>query len=394
LLLLALSAGCGRIGIGPIGGSDGGGDSSDTSDSSDGGDDGAVDSDLRMWWDPAWSRRIKLTLGNVGPNLVNFPVMVRLDTTRVDYAATQNLGQDLRFIDADGATVLAHELEVWNEAGASYAWVKIPLIDATSSTDHVWLYYGNPAAAPAANAAAVWTGHALVWHLAENPAGTAPQIRDSTANANHGSSAGAITAGAQGAGQVAGSLAFDGTDDWITAANSQSLLLAGDLTISTWVRVGVARAQWLCDFVTPSSEQEVNNHLFELAIDSGDRIDLHWEYGAGSDTNVDSSVPLATPIDTWMMISVTRDTSTNQVTFYENGAQLGAIEPYTNNATGGTASTLWVAGEPDTSSSKLPLRGRQDELRIAGVVRSSGWIAAEYRSMIDAMVLYGATELY
>jgi hypothetical protein len=195
-------------------------------------------------------------------------------------------------------------------------------------------------------------------------------------------------------GQVAGSVALDGSNDWFEAPSRASLALAGNLTISTWVRLTATRATWLVDYVVPSSEQEINNHLYELSIDSGNRLELHWEYNAGSDETLDSTVSLASTINAWVMITVTRDVTTNEIRFYENGVQLGAIVPYTNDPTGGSASTLWVSGEDDPGSSKQPLQGRQDEFRIAGVVRSSDWIAADYRSTTDTMLTYGAAESY
>ena len=389
LIALVLCAGCGRLGFEPQVSGDGGIDSSALFDMAMADSPDAPRTD---WWDPSWKRRIKLRFNNVGTSLDMFPVMVRLDATRIDYGATQNLGQDVRFVDADDATVLAHEIEVWNEAGASYLWVRVPVIDAMSTADYIWLYYDNPQAAPSGGASNVWAGHALVWHFRENPAGIAPQIRDSTSNANHGTAMGGVPAGAQMPGQVAGSVQLDGNNDWIEGPSNASLAIVGNLTISTWVRLGVARETWLCDYVMPSSEQEANNHLYELSIDSGNRIELEWEYSAGSDESMDSTIPLVSSVDSWVMIAVTRNVATNQVTFYENGAPLGTVQTYTNDPTGGGASTLWVSGEDDSTSSKQPLQGRQDEFRISAVLRPGAWIAAEHRTMIDALLLYGPTE--
>ena len=66
------------------------------------------------WWNTSWGLRRKITFNNAGQpsNLVNFPVLVRLDSARVDYARTQNLGQDIRFVDANDTTLLDHEIEL------------------------------------------------------------------------------------------------------------------------------------------------------------------------------------------------------------------------------------------------------------------------------------------
>ena len=69
---------------------------------------------------------VKLLFDNsTSSNLQDFPVLVKLDSSRVDYSQTQDNGEDLRFYDADG-TLLSHEIETWNESGDSFVWVKVP----------------------------------------------------------------------------------------------------------------------------------------------------------------------------------------------------------------------------------------------------------------------------
>ncbi|NIQ77437.1 MAG: hypothetical protein GTO14_13105, partial [Anaerolineales bacterium] len=57
------------------------------------------------WWNQSWSRRRKITFNNSQPqNLINFPVLIKLDSSRIDYANTKDLGEDIRFVDADGTS--------------------------------------------------------------------------------------------------------------------------------------------------------------------------------------------------------------------------------------------------------------------------------------------------
>ncbi len=99
------------------------------------------------WWDTNWTKRQKLTVDNSvqTENLADFAVLVKLNSDNIDYAQTQGNGRDLRFFDADG-TALAHEIEEWNEAGDSYVWVSGAQIDSSSSTEFIWMYYGNASA--------------------------------------------------------------------------------------------------------------------------------------------------------------------------------------------------------------------------------------------------------
>jgi hypothetical protein len=389
LAVLLATAGCGRFAFEPL-------TPGDDDDDGDGGvgdgprDDGSAPAG---WWDGDWHYRMKLSFGDPGQPLQVVPIMVALDGVRFRYANARPAGEDIRFVDADNATVLPYEIERWNAAGDSYLWVQVPQIDQGTG-DFIWLYYGNPSAA-AAQAPAVWSGYSLAWHLDDNPAGTAPQISDSTANANQGTAAGGIPANAQGAGKVVGAITFDGADDWIAGPGTTTLRAVGDVTLSMWVfRTVAARDEWLCDFSTPMSEQEGNNHLYELSFDSSNNIELQWEYNAGTDEAAQSTTPLTAPINQWTFITVTRSVAANEVRFYQNGALLGAPVSYTNDPTGGTTGSFWFGGMLDTTSSKQPFQGRFDEVRVEARSRGPAWIATQYKSMSDTYVTYGAAETY
>ena len=96
-----------------------------------------------QWMDPTWAHRRKLTfLNGSWGSLTDFPVLLALDSSNIDYSKTMDAGEDLRFTDPDGA-LLKYEIEVWDELGTSYVWVKVPEIDASSNSDFIWMYYGK-----------------------------------------------------------------------------------------------------------------------------------------------------------------------------------------------------------------------------------------------------------
>ncbi len=126
-----------------------------------------------QWWGFDWGERKKLVFRNSdqSENLDDFPVLVVLKGSRIDYTKTLNGGEDLRFIDSDDSTVLAHEIEQWDESGTSYVWVKVPRVDGSSDTDFIYMYYDNFTAPDAQDITGVWSnGYAAVWHLNESPA--------------------------------------------------------------------------------------------------------------------------------------------------------------------------------------------------------------------------------
>ncbi|HLE03934.1 MAG TPA: DUF2341 domain-containing protein, partial [Anaerolineales bacterium] len=333
-----------------------------------------------------WDFKRKLTFNNAGQleNLVNVPVLVVLNSSRIDYSQTQNAGQDLRFTDSDGTTLLAHEIEKWDETGNSYVWVKVPQIDGSSSTDHIWMFYGNPTALDGQNPTAVWSnGYAGVWHLREDPSGAAPQIKDSTSNANHGTSAGSMTSGDQVAGKVDGSLDFDGTNDTVSMADNNSLDFGtNSFAYSVWVYV-VSNANSF-DMPWHKGGSSLSQVGYDMELGSG-----AWK-AAVSDGVTNPQVTFSsTPfLSAWTHLVAVVDRSAGRLKAYVDGVEVAAP---------GTA----ITGLGSLSSANIPrisgnganwFKGQVDEVRVESVIRSADWIKAQYLSMTDAFITYGSQE--
>lgn len=89
------------------------------------------------WYNSSWTYRKQLTINNSAQSsiLTNFPVMVKLTSSNFDFTKAQSLGQDLRFADSDGTTLLSYEIEKWDNIGQqAIVFVKIPSIAASSSS--------------------------------------------------------------------------------------------------------------------------------------------------------------------------------------------------------------------------------------------------------------------
>ena len=116
------------------------------------------------WWNAAWGARRELTFDTTGITeaQMNIPVLVKLTPANFDYTQVQANGADLRFIDADGVTVLSHEIATFNVGGESLIWVKVPRIDPNSTTASITMYWNNPTAPDGQNRSGVWSNTALV----------------------------------------------------------------------------------------------------------------------------------------------------------------------------------------------------------------------------------------
>ena len=331
------------------------------------------------WWDTAWTRRQALSFDNSAQaeNLTDFPVLVVLNGGNIDYSIAQDGGQDLRFVDADG-TPLAYEIEQWNEAGTSYVWVKVPRIDASSTTDSIWMYYGNASSRSGANPSAVWnSGYAGVWHLSEGQAGTgnAGVYKDSTAPRNDGTDNVAAT-GKDG--QIAAGQQFDGTGQWIEVPHDESLNLKGEMSISFWIK--------------PTENTTTFNRVVEKGM-WGFQTSYYFGGGNGSNdltfylnnTEVFDTADNVLTVGVWQQATVTY-TSAGAAKLFLNGTQI-ASGTYAGPITGNTG-PVYISH----SDATYDFPGNIDEVRIENVARSDAWVKAQYKSMANTFVSFGGEQ--
>ncbi len=111
-----------------------------------------------------WSYRKKISFNahDVSKNLIDFPLEVHLTATKINFNHILANGEDIRFIDNSGM-LLPYEIERWDDmAGDAIVWVKVPQIDSNSTTDHIWMYYGNTGARDAQDAKRVWGDYQVI----------------------------------------------------------------------------------------------------------------------------------------------------------------------------------------------------------------------------------------
>ena len=286
------------------------------------------------WYDANWQYREKLSFENTtrAENLVNFPVLVAIDTTKFGvsfYSQAQAAGQDLRFVDANG-TLLAHEIESWNPGGTSYVWVKVPQIDASSNSDSISMYWGNAGAADNQNGAAVWgNSYAGEWHFNGN-------VNDSTGlNTTTDNGTTAL------AGQIAAARDFNGASAYVQTS-STTLKTADTFTIGTWFSAsatnythhllweGTNGANGFGDPSNPATNQEMNLSMGGIpALNTPSDNYLTFFLG-DEDAPVDAGVlQISTPFtDTagWHYVSVvvSNMSTAPAATMYLDGVAVGS----------------------------------------------------------------------
>jgi heme-binding NEAT domain protein len=337
-----------------------------------------ADSHEVPWWDTDWRERSTLTFDNSGQteNLTDFPVLVKLDSGNIDYAKTQNAGQDLRFVDSDDTTELDFEIEEWNESGTSYVWVEVPQIDGSSSTDFIYMYYGNTGASDGQDVAGTWnSGYEAVLHLHDD-------FLDSTSHNNDGTNYGSTDAAAQ----FADGQDFDGSNDRVDTADISAIENSSYLTYTAWAKPS-ALADWR-GVIAKSQNQSYRAGMHLSGGSLGGNNDVILTFGNGSATYgyTNANIISAGVWHHWAMVfDGTQTGNSNRLKFYLDGVEQTVTYSGTIPATSPNNTTpLQIA----SGEGSLYWDGVIDEARVASVARSADWIAAQYLSQTDALITY------
>jgi hypothetical protein len=324
--------------------------------------------------------RHKLTFENMGrASLVDFPVMVTIDSGRVDLAALRPDGRDIVFLDADG-TPLAHEIERWDPESTSIVWVRVPTIDGRSNDDFIWLYYGDPDV-ESVDDPAVWSRYEAVYHLE----GDTPT--DSTARGYDGTPVGGTAAtGFLGRG---GGREFDGVGEYVDLGTERDFARAAlGVTIEGWLNPEAAQqgvvfgASVNADATTSRAEIRFEG---DQTLRGGARTDELGDLQA-----VISSAAL--PLGEWSWVAVVCDFPNFEVTIYINGEPAEvASDLLFDLSTDDTPAAQASIGANETLDSQF-FPGTLDEIRLAPTPLDADWIQAQGASMRDELISFGPRE--
>jgi len=123
-----------------------------------------LDLDEWAWWNTSWPYRQNISITGQGAgDLTDYQIKLELNSTNVGANFNwSNNGNDLRFTWLNTTSNTEQEINYWIESWSSTAqtatvWIKVPFIGNTS-TETVYMYYGNPDATSESNQAAVCPG--------------------------------------------------------------------------------------------------------------------------------------------------------------------------------------------------------------------------------------------
>lgn len=338
------------------------------------------------WYDPSWGYRTKITVAasEVDADVSDFPVYVNLaDLDSTFFSNVTSDGGDIRVTTSDSITELPREI-VSIDTGTQEGEIYFQADSLSSSSDTVfYIYYDNPLANDYAVSGtygrnAVWSnGYAAVYHMEEDPGGSAPQYIDSTGNS--AGTAVNMASGNQVTGIAGNAAEVDGVNESIQTDFNQSML------DSTWsIFLDADGTQGACDGSMFSRGTGVNG-MDVGACGNAARIGYHWENLAGTAWNWTGG-PVY-PTNEWFMASLV--ITPTQATAYAHASS--GVTSGSNVQTHTTSTIDGLDFGWDSFGVSRSFDGTIDETRLSDVARSADWLATEYNNISDTAAFYDAT---
>ena len=327
-------------------------------------------------WDHAALVDVRTTSAGAGvsEDLLNVPVLVRLNASNFPFDQASRDGSDLAARTLSGAP-LALEISWWDPTSSQgCAWVRLDTLRANSvGTFRLVWGAGTAPHRGVYDTASGWSG---VWHLARTYWDAAGRLRTPDATA-WGQDAFLSGAGLGSAVTGPGVL-FSQSGDAMTAGAKGQQFGRRSFTWESWVRVGQGNV-----ILMERSNGDTTWDHGESRILLGDaRYGLH---GTGSGLtpcfltwgNHYAAASWAFPSGTWAHLAVRRTMV---------GTDSGAVRWFLNGVPDTATSSAYLA-EFDNASDSLRWRSGAsggavalDEMRISRVARSDAWIKFAYES--------------
>jgi hypothetical protein len=331
---------------------------------------------LPSWYDNNFLYRQKITIDatKVAADLTDFPIYLDTDDLSTGfYTNAKSDCSDVRITLADGTTEIPREIVFCDGTNGEIHFKAAGTLSGSFDTSY-YIYYGNAAASDYAVSAtygrnAVWSDYDAVYHMNEDPSGSAPQMIDSTGNSNDGTSAGSMTSGDLVTGKLGEGIDFDGTNDYIDLAN-RIVNATGNVSYSSWAK--------------PNTTSGVRV-LAALAAGTAYRSGLYqpdnvYRFSVNSASTFISTS--SANVNNWTYLVGTYDTSTTRL--YAAGSQVASSSSAQTTLTTETA-FIGSRGGVD-----LFFSGVLDEIRFTNSVLSANWITTEYNNQSSPSTFYSA----
>jgi autotransporter-associated beta strand protein len=316
------------------------------------------------------------TGANVSGNVLNFPVLLRLNPGNFDgFANTQPGGADIRFAKTNGAK-LSYEIERWkdydNNADTAEIWVKLDTVYGNNKTQTFVMYYGKSNAADSSSGSNVFkttNGFLAAFHLGGN-------LNDATG----GSSGTDNNSQDTGTGIIGKARAFDGSSQYFNAGD---LADRSSGAVSFWFRPKVtfnssSTTQGMYGKFTDNNNDATISLRGTGFLNGGTAGCIVTKIESGASGFYNSSTTSSWTAGTWYYLSYTWKNGADSL--YINGSLQGS---------GVNTATITGSGNDEIGRSNYDannlgaatyFNGTLDEFRIDSTIRSADWIRLCYEN--------------
>ena len=336
--------------------------------------------------------------------LTNFPLLVRISESRFRgfyYSRAGLTGEDMVFMDTAADAQLPYEVDTWNVNGDkdSLVWVRVNVLTNGAPIRMYWALREG-ADAPGYSPEDVWSDYVGVWHFADqdgapssdatgngnfgypltyNPGDTTSSMIHSTANIGLGRTI-SYTPNIKGGCRL-------------VVSNTPSFHFDGKLTISGWLKMSQAPSGGadlteghVWPFSRRNGETAVDTDLGAFLIRSGvGNLNLRGMrlFGGGSSGGEASQIWPAQVTGGWSYFGAAYNGASAKVC----GAQMenAAFVERTVNITpvADSGENLSFGNIPGTNNTYYSFAGMVDEYRLTPLVRTPGWLQAEFDTVND-----------
>jgi biopolymer transport protein ExbB len=287
-------------------------------------------------WNAEWtaSNKIAVNTKDITEDAAKTPVVIRLHSGNFNFATANIDGSDIRFIAADDKTELKYHIEKFDAVNElAVIWVQLPKFEAGDKDAHFWLYSGNEKAATTTDTKTTWDANTVAnFHFAEKAL-----LQDSSATALV--AGGDVTV--QKAGLIGESAVFSGKPLVISVNPAIKRAAGAAYTWSAWIKPTSLPQQATLynqgDAITLKiEEQKLNLNVGGSSLAGGELKGAAWQHVAFT-------------------------LEGGKANLYVNGVSVGAGE------------VPVVDVESDVKVGE-GFTGEMDELEIANLARSAGWM--------------------
>lgn len=319
------------------------------------------------------------TGSNVSANVLNFPVLLRINPSNFEgFSNVQPGGKDIRFAKTNGAK-LNYEIERWrdfdNDADSAEIWIKIDTVYGNNKTQTFLMYWGKSDAADSSNSKAVFdtaNGFVGVWHLDETGNSSVDGYAGSTYNAGHcqgtNLSAGSEVSAVIGRGQTL----VNGSSQYLTvkAAAEPKFDITSAITVSAWINVTSWTTAWQA-IVTKG------DGAWRLHRNNGNGTLIFNCNGLATNASIIGSTTLSTGSNTWYYATGVYNSTDSKLYMYLNGKS--DATPLTATGSIGTNDYNVMIGENAQMTGRY-FNGSVDEVRVEKTGRDSNWVKLCYEN--------------